>query len=184
MVSLAYDTNKVSHFENLLKKSIPWYFLIVYLIIRLQLVLLSINPKVKLWGNNIWFGQGCRRIAHIVAIPIVPFMLIDLEGYKVLRWMKGIGYNWGIWWSTVIWAIAGRCRGSAAITGHESSARWIFAPNDTSGVSCIREIKRQGLKVPQILPWWDSTMIRYQRYWNPIWQRLGDGGDRGKHAHQ
>lgn len=148
MVSLAYDTNKFSHFENLLKKSIPLIFFDRVFDHPDCTSIIIDNKKAGYEATIHLIRQGCRRIAHISGNPNRNVYADRLEGYKQALNESGIGYKEDLVINSNL-SDQGGAEAAQQLLAMKVLPDGIFASNDTSGVSCIREIKKAGLKVPQ-----------------------------------
>src|SRR5436190_6358195 len=82
LVSLAYDTEDISHFDQFIKKNIPLIFFDRVADHPECTCVLIDNRKGAYEATSHLIEQGCRRIVHITATPKRNVYVDRLQGYK------------------------------------------------------------------------------------------------------
>src|ERR1700730_2910509 len=93
LVSLAYDTDGISHFDPFFKKNIPVIFFDrVEQHERFTNILID-NRKSGYEATKHLIQQGCKRIIHITATPKRNVYIDRLQGYKQALAEHGIDFK-------------------------------------------------------------------------------------------
>ncbi|HEY2722743.1 MAG TPA: LacI family DNA-binding transcriptional regulator, partial [Chitinophagaceae bacterium] len=82
LVSLSYDTNDISHFDQFSKKNIPVIFFDRAEESKDFTSIVIDNRKAAFEATSHLIEQGCRRIVHITAKPKRNVYVDRLDGYK------------------------------------------------------------------------------------------------------
>jgi LacI family transcriptional regulator len=148
LVSLAYDTDSLVHFEPFLKKKIPVIFfdrtaeLIDSTSIQIN------NQKSAYEATTHLISQGRRRIVHITALPKRNVYIDRLQGYKQALADQRIAFRED-------YVIVGNLSQEA---GADAAARIrqmkplpdaVFVANDTCAVGCMIALKGMGTRIPE-----------------------------------
>ena len=147
LVSLAYATDDISHFEDLLDKGVPLIFFDrVFEHPQCTSIVID-NYKAGYEVTSHLIGQGCKRIAHITASLKRNVYADRLRGYKQALAEHGIPYDEKLVFINNLSEQAGVdvCK---ILLQMDPMPDAIFATNDACAVSCIRELKQAGIKVP------------------------------------
>jgi LacI family transcriptional regulator len=148
LVSLAYATDDIAHFEDLLDKGVPLIFFDrVFEHPQCTSIVID-NYKAGYEVTDHLISQGCKRIAHISANLKRNVYADRLKGYKQALADHGILYDDKLVFINNLSEQAGVevCR---ALLQMDPLPDAIFAANDACAVSCIRELKLAGIKIPQ-----------------------------------
>lgn len=148
LVSLAYDTVNLEHFDILFKKRIP---LIFFDRVGEHPECTSIvidNLKAGYDATSHLLAQGCKRIVHIGGNLNRNVYADRLKGYKKALAEKDIPSDPSL---IMINNLSDQAGSEAAeeILKMNPMPDGIFASNDTCAVACIRELKQAGIQVPE-----------------------------------
>lgn len=148
LVSLAYDTDDISHFEVLLGKKIPLIFFDrVFKHPDCTNIVID-NYKAAYEVTNHLIEQGCKRIVHITASQKRNVYADRLRGYKQALADHNIPFDEKLIFVNNLSDQAG-AEVSRAMLEMSSLPDGIFSSNDACAVSCIRKLKQAGIKIPQ-----------------------------------
>ena len=148
LVSLAYGTDDISHFEELLEKGVPLIFFDRVFDHPQCTSIVIDNYKASYEVTQHLIGQGCKRIVHITASLKRNVYADRLKGYKQALSDNGIPYDEKLVFINNLSEQAGSdvCKTLLQMDPRPDA---IFSSNDACAVSCIRELKQTGLKIPQ-----------------------------------
>jgi LacI family transcriptional regulator len=148
MVSLANDTDDLTHFDAFLQKKKPLIFFDRVMELQGCTQVLIDNRKAAYEATKHLIEQGCTRIVHITA-PLKRNVYVDrLEGYKQALAEVGIPFRED-------YVLVGKLQQA---DGREAAARiskmnplpdGVFAANDNCAAGCVVALKQLGLKVPE-----------------------------------
>jgi LacI family transcriptional regulator len=147
LVSLAFDTENIDHFNAMLKKEIPIIFFDrIAEHTRCTNVVID-NTRAGYDATLHLLDQGCQRIVYIGGSVERNVYADRLKGYKLALTEKGIPYDASL---TIINTLSEQAGSEAAqqILNMNPRPDGIFAANDTSAVACIRDLKQAGVRVP------------------------------------
>jgi LacI family transcriptional regulator len=130
LVSLAYNTENVEHFDVLLRKEIPLIFFdrVVHHPECTNIVI--DNHTAGYDATTHLIEQGCKRIVHIAGSLNRNVYADRLAGYTRALEERGI-------------------EAVQKILAMDIRADAVFAANDTTAVAVIGELKQSGFKVPE-----------------------------------
>ncbi len=148
MVSLAYDTPDIEHFEMLLSKGIPLIFFDRIFEHPNCTSIVIDNYKAGYEVTNHLIEQGCKRIAHITASQKRNVYADRMRGYKHALSDHSIAFDENLIFMNNLSDQAG-IDVSRSILGMKTLPDGIFSANDACAVSCIRELKQAGIKIPE-----------------------------------
>ncbi len=150
LVSLACDTCNIDHLDMFMKKGIP-----VILFDRIkdhpnyQLTRIVIdNSKAGYDATNHLIEQGCQRIMFVSDNLMSSVYSERHEGYRQALKNHGIPYKKEYVFVTKLDEESG-IRTVDRVLQMKSRPDGIFATNDTSAVSIICRLTREGIKVPE-----------------------------------
>jgi LacI family transcriptional regulator len=147
LVSLAYATDDICHFEELLDKGVPLIFFDrVFEHPQCTSIVID-NYKAGYEVTQHLISQGCKRIAHITASLKRNVYADRLRGYKQALNDNGIEYNEELVFVNNLSDQAG-VDVTRSLLKMDLRPDAIFTSNDACAVSCIRELKMAGLKIP------------------------------------
>lgn len=148
LVSLAYDTNDLLHFENFFKKESPVIFFDRVMEHKNSTAILIDNRKAAYEATKHLLEQGCRRIVHITA-PVQQNVYVDrLNGYKQALAEDKIPLK-----ETDV--IIGNLSMEAGMLAAETIVQinpmpdGVFVANDNCAVGCMISLKEKGLRIPE-----------------------------------
>lgn len=148
LVSLAYDTVALTHFEPFFKKSIPLIFFDRVAEHKDCTCILIDNHKAAYDATTHLIGLGRRRIVHITAPSKRNVYTDRLKGYKEALADNRIAYREN-------YVIAGNlsqeagAEAAAVIRGMSPLPDAVFAANDNCAVGCMVAIRQMGIQIPQ-----------------------------------
>jgi LacI family transcriptional regulator len=147
LVSLAYATDDITHFEDLLDKGVPLIFFDrVFEHPQCTSIVID-NYKAGYEVTQHLLDQGCKRIAHVTASLKRNVYADRLRGYRQALSDKGIAYDESLIFINNLSEQAGVDVCSSLLQMAEKPDA-IFTSNDACAVSCIKELKLAGIKVP------------------------------------
>lgn len=147
LVSASYDTEDISHFEIFLNKKIPLIFFDRVLDHPECTSIVIDNFKAGYEVTDHLIKQGCTKIVHITASLKRNVYADRLRGYKQALTDHGIEFNESLIFYNNLSDQAG-IEVADAIKKMAVRPDGIFSSNDACAVSCIRELKMAGIKVP------------------------------------
>jgi LacI family transcriptional regulator len=147
LVSLAYSTHDISHFEDLLEKGVPLIFFDrVFEHPQCTNIVID-NYKAGYEVTQHLIGQGCKRIAHITASLKRNVYADRLRGYKQALTDGGIPYDDKLVFINNLSDQAG-VEVSRELLKMNPRPDGLFITNDVCAVSCMQELKLAGIKIP------------------------------------
>ncbi|WP_205510553.1 LacI family DNA-binding transcriptional regulator [Longitalea arenae] len=147
LVSLAYDTDDISHFDQFIKKNIP---LIFFDRVNDHPECTSVqidNRKSAYEATTHLIAQGCRRIVHITATPKRNVYIDRLAGYKQALADHQIPFEEKYLLINNLSQEAG-VQAAAEILQMNPLPDAIFAANDNCAVGCMIALKKAGIRIP------------------------------------
>lgn len=150
LVSLANDTDNFSHFEAVLDKGIPLIFFDRVLEHQKCTSVVIDNYKAGYEVTQHLLDQGCRRIVHVTGSLKRNVYADRLRGYRQALVDNGISYHDSLVLSTLT-----NLNDQSGIEVLKEIQKihpapdGLFCANDVSAVSCIRELKAAGIRIPQ-----------------------------------
>jgi LacI family transcriptional regulator len=147
LVSLAYDTDSLAHFEPFLKKKIPVIFFDRTAELTDSTCIQINNQKAAYEATTHLISQGRRRIVHITAPPKRNVYIDRLQGYKQALADQRIAFRED-------YVIVGNLSQEA---GAEAAGRIrqmnplpdaVFVANDNCAVGCMIALKGMGIRIP------------------------------------
>jgi LacI family transcriptional regulator len=148
LVSLAYDTKDLHHFEAFFKKNVPVIFFDRVMEHKCCTAILIDNQKAAYDVTKHLIAQGCSHIAHITA-PLQQNVYIDrLNGYKQALAEAKIKFREE---DVIIGNLSLEAGAEAAekLLKKKSRPDAVFVANDNCAVGCMLAIKKAGLKIPE-----------------------------------
>jgi LacI family transcriptional regulator len=148
MVSLAYDTDDISHFEVFSQKNIPLIFFDRVVDNKNSMNVLIDNRKAAYEATKHLIEQGCKRIVHITATPKRNVYIDRLLGYKQAL----ADFNIPFKDQYVIVGNLSQEDGTEAaklLRNLKPLPDGVFVANDNCAVGCLLALKQAGIRVPQ-----------------------------------
>ena len=148
LVSLAYDTKDVHHFDSFFKKSIPIIFFDRVKNDAHCTCILIDNRKAAYDAVTHLIKQGCKRIVHITATPMQNVYVDRLQGYKHALMDNDIPYK------EEYIIISNLSHEAGALAANEILEMnplpdGVFVANDNCAVGCMLALKQAGIKIPE-----------------------------------
>jgi LacI family transcriptional regulator len=147
MVSLAYETENIDHFNSLLQKDIPIIFFDRVAEHTKCTSIVIDNARAGYDVTLHLLEQGCKRIVYIGGDLGRNVYADRLKGYKQALAEKGIPFDESL---VIINNLNEQAGVDAAqqVLSMANRPDGIFAANDTSAVACIGHLKQAGIRVP------------------------------------
>ena len=147
LVSLAFDTKKLDHFNNLFDKNIPLVFFDRVAECRGCINVVIDNYKAGYEATSHLIEQGCKRILHIGGNLLRNVYSERFRGYKQALADNGLKFDQELVFITDLTEKSGSDIIRKALK-QNLKPDGVFAANDTSAVSAIVEMQRSGIRVP------------------------------------
>jgi LacI family transcriptional regulator len=147
LVSLAYDTKDLLHFEAFFKKDVPVIFFDRVMEHERCTSILIDNRKAAYEITKHLLAQGCRHIVHITA-PLQQNVYIDrLNGYRQALAEARIKVRDE---DIIIGNLSLEAGAEAAekLLKMKNRPDGVFVANDNCAVGCMLAIKQAGLRIP------------------------------------
>jgi LacI family transcriptional regulator len=148
LVSLAYDTTSLTHFEPFFKKKIPLIFFDRVAEHKDCTCILIDNQKAAYDATTHLIGLGRRRIVHITAPSKRNVYTDRLKGYKEALADNHIPYREN-------YVIVGNlsqesgAEAAALIRAMSPLPDAVFVANDNCAVGCMIAIRQMGIQIPK-----------------------------------
>ena len=147
LVSLAYDTENIDHFNQILRKNIPVVFFDRVLNCPGCMGVVIDNFRAGYEVTSHLIDQGCRRIMHVGGNMLRNVYSGRFEGYRRALADNGIEFDDELLMVSELGNQAG-IDAVQAILRMKSRPDGIFTANDTSAVAVICELQKSGIRVP------------------------------------
>jgi len=147
LVSLAYDTEDIKHFDQFFKKNIPLIFFDRVMDHPDCTNVLIDNRRGAYEATCHLIEQGCRRIVHITATPKRNVYVDRLAGYKQALAEHKIPFSED-------YVLVNNLSQEAGIQAAEAILKMnplpdaVFVANDNCAVGCIQALKKAGIRIP------------------------------------
>ena len=147
LISLSYDTNDLSHFEQFLKKKIPVIFFDRAEENNSFTNILIDNKKAAYDATKHLIEQGCKKIVHITAKLRRNVYVDRLNGYKRALAENNITFNDDY---VIIGNLSLEAGTEAAATILKMDTRpdAVLVANDNCAVGCMLALKQAGIRIP------------------------------------
>jgi LacI family transcriptional regulator len=147
MISLAYDTDDVSHFDILLKKGIPLVFFDRVLEHPLCTNIIIDNKKAAYEATKHLIEQGCKNIIHITG-PLARNVYSErFLGYRSALQDFGLEFHDANMMITKLDEQAGIYTAEKIIQMNPRPDG-VFVANDSCAVMCMSVLKHSGIRIP------------------------------------
>lgn len=147
LVSLAYDTDDIAHFEAFVKKDIPVIFFDRVIDHSRCPSIFIDNHKAAYQITTHLIEQGCTRIMHIGGSLLRNVYIDRFNGYKQALADNGMVFNDDLLIVNDLSAQSG-VDSARAILQMRQKPDGVFVANDLCAISCMQELKKHGLKIP------------------------------------
>lgn len=146
LISLAYDTTDLSHFESFFKKNVPVVFFDRVMEHAACTNIIIDNRKAAYEATKHLVSQGCKRIVHITA-PLQQIVYKErFDGYKQALQESGLPFR-------EEYVVVGNLSQEAGAAAAETIIQMkplpdgIFVANDNCAVGCMLALKQKGFKI-------------------------------------
>ena len=148
LVSLAYDTENIAHFEAFIKKNIPLIFFDRVAGNAHCTSILIDNRKAAYEATTHLISQGRRRIVMITATPKRNVYIDRLKGYREALQDQHLPYKED---HIIITNLSQESGGEAAAIIRQMSPLpdAVFVANDNCAVGCMVALKKLGIRIPE-----------------------------------
>ncbi len=148
IVSLAYDTDNIKHFDIVFKKDIPVIFFDRVIENKGCAKVIIDNFKAGYEIVNHLISQGCRKIMHVGGNLLRNVYKDRLLGYRKALEENGIAYDESL---VIINDLSDKSGVEIAkkILRMKEPPDAVFTANDTTAVSIILHLKKAGLSIPK-----------------------------------
>ena len=148
LVSLAYDTEDLHHFEPFFKRKIPLIFFDRVIDHENCTRILIDNRRAAYEATSHLIKHGCKKIVHITATPKRNVYVDRLQGYKNALIDNGIPFK------DEYVIIGNLSQESGTIAANEILQMnplpdAVFVANDNCAVGCMLALKQAGIKIPE-----------------------------------
>lgn len=148
LVSLAYDTDSIAHFDKFLKKNTPVIFFDRVMESAHCTNILIDNRRAAYEATHHLLEQGCRRLVHITAPSKQNVYDNRLKGYRDALTDFGVPRHE----SDVLYNDLSQQAGTeaaAALLNMRPRPDGVFVANDSCAVGCMLALKAAGLRIPE-----------------------------------
>jgi LacI family transcriptional regulator len=148
LVSLAYDTKDLEHFEPFFKKNVPVIFFDRVEEHKNSTNVLIDNRRAAYEATKHLIDEGCSRIIHITAIPKRNVYAERLAGYKQALADHNIKFK-------EEYILIGSLSQEAGTEAAETILKMkplpdgVFVANDNCAVGCMLALKKAGIRIPE-----------------------------------
>jgi len=148
LVSLAYDTNNIDHFEAFIKREIPVIFFDRVVEHEHCPSIFIDNYKAAYNITTHLIEQGCKRIVHISGNQLRNVYRDRFNGYKKALEDHQIAFDDDLLIVNDLSAQAGT-QAAQQILQMAVKPDGVFAANDLCAISCMQVLKSEGIKIPE-----------------------------------
>jgi LacI family transcriptional regulator len=147
LISLAFDTKNLDHFNKLFNKDIPVVFFDRVADCHGCMSVIIDNYKAGYEATSHLISQGCKRIVHLGGNLLRNVYSDRLRGYKQALHDNGIDFNQKL---VFISDLTGESSKNIMKKILKMNPRpdGIFAANDTSAVATMVEMLGEGIRIP------------------------------------
>ena len=149
LVSLAYDTENINHFEVFFKKGIPVIFFDrIYSHSESTSIVID-NYKAAYDITKHLIDNGCRRIMHLGGNLLRNVYSERLKGYKQALRDHKISFDEKLVLISKLNEETGTEAAKLIIKMATKRPDGVFAANDTAAVYCMMKLKEAGIRIPE-----------------------------------
>jgi LacI family transcriptional regulator len=148
LVSLAYDTSNIDHFEAFVNRGIPVIFFDRVQEHKQCPNIFIDNYKAAYNITTHLVDQGCKKIMHIGGNQMRNVYTDRFNGYKQALADRQIEFENDLLIINDLSAAAG-AEAARSILKMAELPDAVFAANDTCAISCIQVLKKEGISIPK-----------------------------------
>jgi len=148
LVSLAYDTDSMAHFDPFIKKNVPLIFFDRTVDQKDSTCVLINNWKAAYEATTHLISQGRRRIVHITATQKRNVYIDRLKGYRQALTDQRIPFREDY---IIVGNLSQEAGAEAAVRIREMQPLpdAVFVANDNCAVGCMIALKQMGVRIPE-----------------------------------
>ncbi|MGD0340652.1 MAG: LacI family DNA-binding transcriptional regulator [Bacteroidales bacterium] len=147
LVSLAFETKNLDHFDILFNRDIPVIFFDRVADFHGCMTVMIDNYKAAYEATSHLLQQGCRKIAHLGGNMLRNVYSERLKGFKQALADNNAEFNEDYLFITNMSNTAG-IEVAEKILKMKSMPDGLFAANDTTAVAAIVELEKNGIRIP------------------------------------
>ncbi len=148
LVSLAYDTENINHFQPFFKRGIPVVFFDRIYPNNESTSIIIDNFKAAYEVTKHLIEQGCRRIMHLSGNMLRNVYADRLKGYKQALRDHKIPFTERLLYISNLTEESGT-EAADHILKMKEKPDAVFSSNDTAAVHCMIKLKAAGIKIPE-----------------------------------
>jgi LacI family transcriptional regulator len=147
MVSLAYDTSDIAHFESFINRDIPLVFFDrIHEHEKCPSIYIN-NYKAAYDITSHLIEQGCKRIAHISGSQLRNVYAERTRGYQQALKDNNVPFDETLLIINDLSAKAGS-EAASQLLNLQIRPDGVFVANDICAISCMQAMKKQGINIP------------------------------------
>jgi LacI family transcriptional regulator len=148
LVSLAYNTSNLKHFDSFFKKNTPVIFFDRVMEHASSTCILIDNRLAAYNATKHLIAGGCKQIVHITTLPKQHVYRDRLKGYQDALEEAGLPFQEE---KVIITSLTQESGAEAAqmIRKMEPMPDGVFAANDSCAVGCMLALKQHGIRIPE-----------------------------------
>jgi LacI family transcriptional regulator len=147
LVSLAYDSENIEHFEAFIKKGIPLLFFDRVFTHNQCTSIVIDNAKAGYEATAHLIEQGCRRIVHVTGNLKRNVYADRLKGYQLAMQEAGLEVAPNLVLETDLSQEAG-VEVARQLLAMPKRPDGLFVANDFCAISCMGALKQAGISIP------------------------------------
>ncbi len=147
LVSLAYDTENVNHYDAFIKRGIPVLFFDRIAEHKDFTGIIIDNVAAAYQATSHLIEQGCKNIIHLTGNLKRNVYKDRLKGFKYALIDHNLPFSDELVYINKLNEEAGT-ETARQLLSMEAMPDGIFASNDTCAVSCMKALKQAGLSIP------------------------------------
>jgi LacI family transcriptional regulator len=148
LVSLAYNTDNIDHFEAFIKRNIPVIFFDRVQEHQQCPSIFIDNYKAGYQVTRHLIDQGCKRIMHITGSQLRNVYVDRFNGYRKALSEQNIPFEDELLIINDLNAQAGNAA-AKQILSMENKPDAVFVSNDLCAISCMQLLKKEGIRIPE-----------------------------------
>ena len=148
LVSLAYDTKNIDHFEPFFRKGIPVVFFDRIHDHKESMSVVIDNYKAAYDITKHLIYNGCKRIMHLGGNMLRNVYTDRLRGYKQALQNHKIKYDEKLVFISKLNEETGAEAAKLILKMGNKQPDGVFSANDTSAVYCMMKLKKAGIQIP------------------------------------
>ncbi len=148
LVSLSSSTKEIGHFNSFIKKGIPVLFFDRIAEDSNMTGVVIDNSKAAYNATKHLIEQGCKNIAHVIGNTDINVYGDRLKGYKYALMDYDLPFNK----ENIIVSNLNEAAGEGIVNkilSFDTLPDGLFVSNDICATSCIRQLKKAGIKIPE-----------------------------------